>query len=81
MFLFVQALNYSGAQVVGAQIVKNRKFRRSSLSASIALALGAFSFQPIMAQETEAVLNEVQNKFQGGKIQTSEDGTGRKDLS
>ncbi|MDX2428839.1 MAG: TonB-dependent receptor [Xanthomonadales bacterium] len=38
--------------------MENKKYRRSTLSASIAFALGAFSFQPIMAQETEAELNE-----------------------
>ena len=39
--------------------MNNRTFRRSSLSASIALALGAFSFQPIMAQDAaDADVNE-----------------------
>jgi TonB-dependent receptor len=34
--------------------MKTRNYRRSTLSASIALALGAFSFQPVLAQDADA---------------------------
>ncbi len=38
--------------------MKNRTYRKSALSASVALALGAFAFQPLLAQDADTDVNE-----------------------